>query len=132
MNPMELAMRRRNVRAFIDADRFPLVVTRVPERVKNLETGGWLKPSSKAEPLPRQWARIVQNVRRYTAGIVNSEAGDIPHTNYLLIGMHTLDLQVDDQFQWLDETYRVTGIFKARRESTLASIDLFGQENRNA
>lgn len=130
MNTMELAMRRKNVRAFIDADRFPLVVSRAPERIKNTETGGWIMPSTRT-PLPSQRARIVQNVRRYTAGIVNSEAGDIPHTNYLLIGMHTLDLQVTDEFEWLGETYHVVGIFKARRESTLAAIDLLGVENRN-
>jgi len=130
MNTVELAMRRKNVRAFINADRFPLVVDRAAERVKNPETGGWIMPNGARTPLPAQWARIVQNVRRYTAGIVNSESGDIPHTNYLLIGMHTLDLKVTDQFEWLGETYHVVGIFKARRESTLAAIDLLGVENR--
>lgn len=132
MNPMELAMRRKNVRAFIDADPFPLVISRAAERVKNPETGGWVLPTPSRTPLSGQRARIVQNVRRYTAGIVNSEAGDIPHTNYLLIGMHTLDVKVDDEFEWLGETYHIVGIFKARRESTLAAIDLLGVENRNA
>lgn len=131
MNAMELAMRRKNVRAFINADKFPLIVERAAEPVKNLATGGFISNGARAN-LPSQVARIVQNVRRYTAGIVNSEAGDIPHTNYLLIGMHTLDLQVTDQFHWLGETYHVVGIFKARTESTLAAIDLLGEVNRDA
>lgn len=130
MNPTELLMRRRNVQAFIDADPFTLVVVRAQPPIKNTATGGYIAQPD--VPLAPQKARIVQNVRRYTSGIVNSEAGDIPNSEYRLVGMHTLDLEPNDQFAWLGENYRVTGIHMARTESTFAAIELLGPDNRGS
>lgn len=128
MNRVELIMRRRNVLAFIKADPVFIEFSRNGEPIKSA-AGGWIK--SPATVLPSQRARIVQNKRRYNNGIVNSEAGDIPHTDYLLLGMHTLNIKEEDEFVWLGEHYKVTGIHEARTESTLASIDLLGEENRH-
>jgi hypothetical protein len=128
MNPTELLMRRRNVKAFIDADPISLELTRLPERTKS-PAGGYTL-SAPAAIIPPQVARIVLNKRRYNNGIVNAEAGEIPHTDYLLIGMHTLNVEVDDTFTWLGENYTITGKYKARQESTLCSIDLLGPDNR--
>lgn len=121
-------MRRRNVQAFIDADPIELIVLREAEAVKNPASGGYVKQAD--VPLASQKARIVQNVRRYTTGLVNSEAGDIPNTEYRLLGMHTLDLKIDDKFKWLGENYKVLGIHEARQESTFAAIQLLGPDNR--
>lgn len=129
MDKTELIMRRKNVRAFIDADPVQISIIRKPDPVKNPLTGGYVKQSD-VPPLDPQTARIIQNVRRYTAGIVNSEAGDIPHTEYRLLGMHTLDLERDDEFKWLGENYKVVGIHKARTESVYAAIELLGEDNR--
>lgn len=129
MNQYELVMRRRNVRAFIAADPISLVIERPGEPTKNPATGGYVP--SPGTTLQAQTARIVQNKRRYNNGIVNSEAGDIPHTDYLLIGMHTLNVEVNDAFIWQGEYYKVTGIHEARDESTLCSIDLLGKKNRH-
>lgn len=131
MDKIELIMRRRSVYAFIDADPIDLVVSRNLPPVKNELTGGYAPNPASPLVLDSQVARIVQNVRRYTDGIVNAEAGDIPDTEYRLIGRHDIDLQVDDEFVWLGEHYRVTGIHVARTESTLAAIDLAGKKNRN-
>jgi len=128
MNHAELIMRRRNVLEFIKADPIALIISRDAEPTKTA-AGGYVK-GIEDDPLPPQQARIVQNRRRYNNGIVNSEAGDIPHTDYLLIGMHTLDVQVNDRFLWLNEHYTITGIHQARTESVLASIDLLGPDNR--
>lgn len=129
MNRVELIMRRRNVKAFIEADPVIIEFSRNGESVKTA-AGGYVR--SAPASLPPQMARIVQNKRRYNNGIVNSEAGDIPHTDYLLIGNHTLDIAEEDEFTWLGEYYKVTGIHKARTESVLASIDLLGEVNRHA
>jgi len=130
MDRVELLMRRRNVAAFIDADPVQITFERRQAPVKNPNTGGYVKSSSVTPPLPPQKARIVQNVRRYTAGLVNAEAGDIPHTEYRLLGNHTLDIEVNDKFQWLGENYEVIGIHVAREESVFAAITLLGPDNR--
>ncbi len=127
MNAIELMMRRRNVLEFIKADPITLVLTRKAAPAKTA-AGGYTRDTP--EPITAQRARIVQNRRRYNPGIVNAEAGDIPHTDYLLLGMHTLDVEVNDEFKWIDENYRVTGIHKARTESTLCSIEMLGPDNR--
>jgi len=129
MDRVELLMRRRNVRAFIDADPVEISIVRHPEPVKNPDTGGYVSQPDVA-PLPPQKARIVQNVRRYTDGMVNAEAGDIPKSDYRLIGNYTLDLEKEDEFVWLGENYKVTGIHEARTESVFAAIDLLGADNR--
>lgn len=128
MNHVELVMRRRSVREFIKADPIDLVISRKTEPIKNTETGGYT--GGELVTLSSQLARIVLNKRRYNPGIINAEAGDIPHTDYLLIGMHGLNVQKDDEFQWRGEYYRVIGIHKQRTESTLASIDMLGPKNR--
>lgn len=129
MNWVELQMRRRNVLEFIKADPIDLVLIREAEVVKT-EAGGFVRAPDGPTTLDSQLARIVQNRRRYNNGIVNAEAGDIPHTDYLLIGMHTLDVKVDDTFFWQAEMYKITGIHEQRIESTLCSIDLRGPVNR--
>jgi hypothetical protein len=129
MDNTELLMRRRSVRAFIKADPVKIVIQRDPPPVKNTATGGYVRSGS-VPPLPPQEARIVQNVRRYTDGLVNSEAGDIPNSQYRLVAVHTMNLEVNDRFQWSGENYKVTGIHEARKESTFAAIELLGPENR--
>jgi len=128
MNASELRMRRRNVKAFIKADPVEIVISR-PQPPTKTPAGGML-PSAPRD-MPSQEARIVLNKRRYFNGIIDTEAGDIPHTDYLLVAEHTKDFQVDDQFVWLDEHYRITGRYIARQESILCSIDLLGEPNRS-
>lgn len=128
MNPVELLMRRRNVQAFIKADPMQLVVTRKAEPTKT-DSGGYIPGTP--ETLTAQEARIVHNTRRYKNGLVNTEPGDIPDTDYLLIGVHTIDVKVDDEFEWLGQGYKITGIHPWRTESTLCSIQFSGPENRN-
>ena len=128
MNRTELIMRRRNVRAFIEADPIDLVLTRQAEPEKTA-AGGYVQ-GMVPDPLESQLARVIQNKRRFNNGIVNAEAGEIPHTDYLLLGMHTLDVEEEDWFMWQDRKYKVTGIHKLRTESTLCSIDLLGEVNR--
>jgi len=128
MNHTELVMRRRNVREFIMSDPVEIIISRKGPSTQTA-AGGVIPGASM--PLPPQTARIVLNKRRFNNGIVNSEAGDIPHTDYLLVGMHTLDIQDEDTFLWMGNHYKVTGKYDNRRESTLCSIDILGERNRN-
>ena len=129
MDKTELLMRRRSVKAFIKADPVKIQIHRDPPPVKNPNTGGYIQQAS-VPPLPPQTARIVQNVRRYTAGIINAEAGDIPNSEYRLVASHTMNIEVNDTFKWLGENYKVIGIYEARQESTFAAIELLGPDNR--
>lgn len=126
MNPIELTMRRRNVLAFIKADPFRIVLNRAADPVIS-EAGGRIK--GEATTIAPQLVRIVQNVRRYTNGLVNSEAGYIPNTNYLIIAPYYLDVQVDDTFIYGGDHWQITGIHPTREESTLCSIDFYGPKN---
>lgn len=133
MNPVELIMRRRNVYAFIKADPIQLVLERKNPPTKTSSGGYTPGVETVLEP---QFARIVHNTRRYKNGLVNTEPGDLPDTDYLLIGLHTLDVEVDDEFKWADlhgteGYYKITGIHPWRKESTLCSIQFTGPENRN-
>lgn len=128
MNHTELLMRRRNVRAEILADPVTITVSRAGEPIKTA-AGGYVQ--GELFDIAPQRARIIQNKRRYNPGIVNSEAGDIPHTDYLLLAEYNRDIEVDDRFIWRDEYYEVTGIYGARTESILATIDLLGRRNRD-
>lgn len=132
MNAVELLMRRKNVAAFIAADPVSIAFSRPGEPVDD-GVGG--RKTSSPSTVPSQMARIVHNTRRYKNGLVNSEAGDIPLTDYLLIGKHTLDVEVNDEFQWdgLDgmKTYKITGVHPFRQESVLCSIDFKGPHNHS-
>lgn len=132
MNPVELMMRRRNVDAFEKADPIVLVILRAPEPTKTA-AGGWIQgdPEPLPAPFDNQSARIVHNTRRYKNGLVNSEAGDIPDTDYLLLGAHTLNVEVDDEFIWRGDNYKITGVHPWRFESKLCSIQFSGPPNRS-
>lgn len=128
MNFFELLMRRRVVQAFIDADPVRISFTRATPPTKTA-AGGYVQGTEIT--IPPQTARIVPNRRRYTDGLVNSEAGDIPNTDYLLVAPHNIDIEVDDEFVWLGEHYKITGIYTPRRqESVLAALEFTGGENR--
>lgn len=131
MDKIELLMRRRSVYAFIAADPVQLALSRKATPVKNPATGGYVLSTSDPSVLDPQTMRIVQNVRRYTDGLVNAEAGDIPDSEYRLIARHDADIEVNDTFVWLGEYYKVTGIHTTRTESIFAAIELDGKQNRN-
>lgn len=129
MDRTELLMRRRSVTAFIKADPVKIRIHRDPPPIKNPATGGYVQQES-VPPLLPQTARIVQNVRRYTDGLVNAEAGDIPNSQYRLVASHTTNIEVNDTFKWMGENYKVTGIHIPRIESVFAAIELLGPDNR--
>lgn len=127
MNAVELVVRRRLVRAFVQADAVSVQFIRRTARAKS-EAGGWV--ASVSAPLLPQTVRIIPSKRRYDHGLVNSEAGEIPHTEYLLLGLHNLDVAVDDTFTWQGDTYKVVGIsLLEREERTLCAITFQGPAN---
>lgn len=126
MNRTELVMRRRVFAAFVKADPVQVAFMRKPEVTKT-PAGGLVR----GEPivLDPQEGRIVQAKRRYDPGLVNSEAGSIPDTQYLLLGFHTMDVAKDDEFVWRGNNYKVIGIHPTRTESTVCAIDFNGPPN---
>ena len=128
MNRAELIMRRRNVLAFIKADPVSIVLNRPSAPVKT-ESGGYVR-TAPGVSLTAQQARIVQNKRRFNPGLVNSEAGEIPDTDYLLIATHDKDVQPNDTFEWRGENYTIVAIYGLRTESILATLSFRGPDNR--
>lgn len=123
MNPIELLMRRRNVAAFIDADPVDVVLSRAT-RVRT-PAGGWVEGSR--TPLSSQRARIVDSVRRFANTQVNTEAGNIPTTAKVLIGLYNMDIEVGDDFTWNDAQWEVTAVKDTREERTVAAVDYYGK-----
>lgn len=126
MNHVEMVMRRRNFRAFVKADPVSVSFVRQLPAVKT-PSGGLVRPTPVT--LAPQEARIVQSKRRYDPGLVNSEAGEIPDTEYLLLAYHNTDVQKDDTFKWRGQNYKVIGIHPTRTESTLCAIEFDGPDN---
>ena len=123
----ELIMRRKNIAEFILADSLKIEITRQSKPTRT--AAGGTKPG-KVEVLPEQRVRIVQNVRRYTAGLVNAEAGDIPQSLYVVLGRHTADIKPDDVFEAGGEKYLVLGTNKIRKEEyTLGTLENQGPAN---
>lgn len=127
MKQTELIMRRRVVKSFIKVDSVLISVSRkaVPQKSG---AGGYTQGA--ALVIPPQQARIILNKRRFNNGLVNSEAGEIPHTDYLLLAEHTKNFKADDEFVWLGENYKIVALYGARTESILCTIDLLGPTNR--
>lgn len=126
MSQVERIVRRRLVRAFIEADSIQVQLVRQVNRTKT-EAGGWV--TFPAPALPPQTARIVPSKRRFDNGLVNSEAGQIPHSEWLLLGFYNLDVEVNDTFLWQGSHYRITGILPNREERTLCSMTYHGESN---
>lgn len=126
MNRTELVMRRRVFASFLKADPVLVAFSRKPTVTKTPAGGTVRGPSLTLDPQP---GRIVQSKRRYDPGRVNSEAGSIPDTMYLLLGYHDMDVAVDDEFEWRGNNYKVVGIHPTRTESTLCAIDFNGPPN---
>lgn len=133
-NHTELIMRRRNAGAFRDADEYTVTFVRdaLPEKTA---AGGYRRSTSPGPTVPPQRVRIVHNTRRYKNGLVNAESGDIPQTDYLLLGPHTLNVEENDKFVWDGpdgkKNYKITGVHPWREESILCSIEFDGPDNRN-
>lgn len=127
---VELMARRRLVAAFIKANPVTAAFTRAGVKVQT--AGGGYTRGTPTELEPQTFA-IVPAKRRYDNGIINAEAGDIKESQWLLLGSHTLNVAVDDEFTWLDQHYYVTAVHPTRRgsgvESILCSIDYRGESN---
>lgn len=122
MNPVELLMRKRNVRAFILADPVQILFRR--ETKTKTAAGGYTTTIVSLENC--QTARIIPSKRRYAYTGVNTEAGQIPLWPYILEGYHDMDIQVNDLFTWNGDEYQVKSIEPDREEKTIAAIDFYG------
>lgn len=130
MDWAELIMRRKNVSEFVRTAPVSIEITRTGKPVR---TPGGGKLPGESKKLAKQTVRIVQNVRRYTAGLVNAETGDIPNGLYVLIARHTADVERDDIFEAEGERYIVLGVSQLRRkEYVLATLDFYGPPNTRA
>lgn len=119
MNRVELIMRRRQVKAFINADPVDII----PERVEMVRTpaGGTTKgPVKQLDPVR---VRIVNATRRFVNMQINTEAGSVPHSTFLLLAPHDAGLLEGDLFTWGGADLVVTSIHPSHEERLLAFVD---------
>lgn len=122
MNPIELLMRRRNIRAFIQADSRMVSFKR---RIKvDTPGGGWKWQD--LPPLAPQEIRIVDAKRRYGDVHVNTEAGEIDNWPYILLGYYDMDIQEGDTFSVDGDAYQVKSVKADNQERTVAAVDFYG------
>ena len=81
MDKFEQKMQHRQIEAFVDAEEISVELWR-KDRMELTSGGyGWGDPYQ----LPAQRARLVPYKRRYTEIVVNTQYGDVPELQYLLI-----------------------------------------------
>jgi hypothetical protein len=124
MNRSELVMRRRNVRAFVDADPVDVVLMRPSAKVRT-SAGGWVE--GEPLPLPPQRGRIVQAKRRFASPLVNTEAGEVTELPYILLGFWDMDVEKGDYFDWNNARWEVKSISDDREERTVVAVEYHGK-----
>lgn len=106
MGNVELLAMRRQVLAFIEAQPIQLRLQR--PTWTDSAAGGRIE----GDPVQLAWQRfrLVPFKRRLTRQTVDTQDGDIPLTEYVLVGRHNADVQTDDYFEYSGRTYRVVGV----------------------
>lgn len=122
---VELVYRRRNVRAFIQADVEKVAFVRTA--LQDVGAGG--KRQTKLPPLPPQDIRIIPANRRYGLTLTNSEAGEIEKYPYIALGYYNIDVQKEDTFEVAGHVYKVKNIYPDREERTVMFLEHFGVGN---
>lgn len=121
-------MRKRQTKAFVDSNPIEIVIIRQGERTKT-PAGGWVK--SAPTTLDPQTVTLVLAKRRFNAGMVNSEAGEIQSSDWLLIAPVGADIQQDDEFVAYGDNYTVKSINHLRADEFYASVENNGPVNRD-
>lgn len=121
-------MRRRQTKAFVDANPIEIVITRHGARTKT-PAGGWVK--SAPTTLAPQTVTLVLAKRRFNSGVINSEAGDVQDSDWLLIAPNGADIQADDEFVAYGDHYTVRSVNHLRNDEFFASVENNGAVNRD-
>lgn len=97
---------RKVMKAFIDADGYPIVLNR--PNMHRTGTGGYVKNGFTA--LPPQTFRLVMYRRRLTDLTTPTADGEVPTIPYVLVGYHDANIQRYDEFHLNGAYYRVQGL----------------------
>jgi hypothetical protein len=111
----------------VDANPIDIVITRPGPRTKT-PAGGWVK--SAPTTLDPQTVTLVLAKRRFNAGVINSEAGEVQSSDWLLIAPLGADIQADDEFVAYGDNYTVKSINHVRLDEFFASVENNGRVNR--
>lgn len=121
---VELIVQRRLTRAFIKADEEKLSFTRPVSEADG--KGGQV---STATVLPVQRVRVIPLNTRSTANTISLPTGETYSArSFLLMGRHDMDIAMDDEFMWQERAWRVGYIYPERKWSTIAHLDLLGED----
>lgn len=128
MNRAELVVRRRLVKAFIDADPVDIVLTRTS---KVATRGAGFKQGTPRDLDPLR-GRIVPTKRRWTDPFVVIQPGDVIRYPFLFFCRFDADIEKNDEFEWNGEYFVIVSIDPKREERIQAGIDYLGKENNDA
>lgn len=120
-------MQQRQLEAFVDAEEIQVELWR-KDRVELASGGyGWGEPYQ----LPPQQARLVPFKRRYTQIVVNTQYGDVPELQYILVfPTPNADVKREDWFFYKGARYEVESIDEVSRlVRTAAEVIYKGTEN---
>lgn len=103
---IEIALRRKNLTAYIAADPQEIVFTRYP-RIDD-GAGGWRKGTP--VQVGPQTMRLVPYKRRLSSLTDMVTAGEIPNVQYSLVAAYNADVERYDEFELHGEAMKVIGV----------------------
>lgn len=123
MNPVELLLRRRQVRELVRRDSVDVVLRR-QEKIRT-PAGGYTK--GPVVSLTPQRVAIWPFRRRVSTFLVNSVAGDIPELACSLVGAPDLDVRRGDLFTHEGQEYEIIQIEPDRSIRTSCQANYYGK-----
>lgn len=121
-NPVELRAKRRNMAAYLEADHTPIVLSR-PKLTKT-PAGGMVKGPYTA--LPSQKFRFYPLVRRLGDLTRDTPDGNINRRQWVLVGLHTADVQAGDRFILNGGQYEVDSVGDEAQDRKEANVTYHG------
>lgn len=106
MDRKALPLLRKNLKEFIKADPREITLQRV-EKVPT-DNGSWIEGDP--EEIDPQIFRIVPMKRRLSNLEVDTQDGDIPLADFVLVGFWNADCQADDEFDLNGDKYKVVQV----------------------
>ena len=120
----ELAIQRTLTKEFIRADSMEIVLERAPLTADG--EGGWVRGTP--TPLPAQTMRLIP-LQDGTPGGQNrfTADGEAVRPGYMLMGLHTADMQRHDRFTTAEGNYEIVFVNANRQYEVKGEVYRYGR-----
>lgn len=119
-------MARRQVEQMINGNPVTLVLNRYT-KIPAPDGGYTLSPTP--TPLDAQVFTLIPFKRRMTEFLINTELGDVPNLEYVLLGFHTANVMRGDEFTYNNEDFKVEQLELDREVRVAAAIVYVGGQS---